>query len=133
MDKGTVKSINPNSLQREYEYNGIVYKKYTVGFTDGKEYNFSTKKNYNDGFLNFIVNDTIDYEVTNEKLKSAKVLYIDSRTYRDDLIGIKKRTQQQDIQLSVSYNGAIRLAAAGIIEVEEVAEFTKNHFESIFN
>jgi len=32
MDKGTVKSIKPNSLQREYEYNGIVYKKYNKDY-----------------------------------------------------------------------------------------------------
>jgi len=127
--KGIVKSIFPNAQQKEYEYNGQLYKKYSVTFLNGKQYNFSTKANFNNGELTFKVGETIDYEITNEKMLSAKTTYVP----KTDTAPKTPRTQQQEIQLSVCFNGAVRLASKGKIQLDEVPLFTKDFFNQIFN
>ncbi len=124
--QGTVKYISPDPKQNEYDYNGVTYKKYKVDFADGKSYSFSTKKSYNDGNLTFKAGDRIEYMVTNEKLGSAKSMNIIQA--KDS-----KRTQQQEIQLSVSFNGAVKLASKGKIKIDEIDTFTKEFYNKIFN
>ena len=124
--QGKVKFISPDPKQNEYEYNGVTYKKYKVDFSDGKSYSFSTKKTYNDCNLTFKVGDWIEYMITNEKLGSAKSMSIVQGADT-------KRSQQQEIQLSVSFNGAVRLASKGKIKIDEIETFTKEFYNKIFN
>lgn len=124
--QGKVKFISPDPKQNEYEYNGVIYKKYKVEFSDGKSYSFSTKKTYNDGNLTFEVGDRIEYMVTNEKLGSAKSISIIQA--KDS-----NRTREQEIQLSVSFNGAVKLASKGKIKIDEIETFTKEFYNKIFN
>lgn len=133
--QGIVKSIYPNAQQQEYELQGKVYKKYTVTFIDSKQYNFSEQKNFNNGDLAFKVGDAIAYKVTNEKYKSAQYVYIpkENTSSKTNTSPKTPRTQQQEIQLSVCFNGAVRLASKGKIKLDEVPLFTKDFYNSIFN
>ena len=124
--QGTVKYISPDPKQNEYDYNGVTYKKYKVDFADGKSYSFSQKKNWNNGKLEFEVGDRIEYMITNEKLGSAKSMSIVQGADT-------KRSQQQEIQLSVSFNCAVKLASKGKIKIDEIETFTKEFYNKIFN
>ena len=64
--------------------------------------------------------------ITNEKLGSAKSMSIVQGADT-------KRSQQQEIQLSVSFNGAVKLASKGKIKIDEIETFTKEFYNKIFN
>jgi len=65
--KGKITHISPRG---EYSNASGVFNKYQVRFDDGKEYNFLAKGDFKKS-----VGDLVDYNVTNEEYKTAKLEY----------------------------------------------------------
>lgn len=100
---------------------GKDFNKVSVTFENGDVYGFSTPAP--DSF-SYGVGDSISYEITSEKYKSAKALGKAEFDYK------KPMSTNDSIIRQVAFKGAIELASRGVINIKDIGEFT-NEFNNI--
>lgn len=114
MKKSKIKFIK-NEQGWTSRKDGKEFNKVSVTFENGDVYGFSTPK---PSVFSYEVGDIINYEVTNEKVKSAI-----ARGKAD--FGYQKPMSTNDsIIRQVAFKGAIELASRGVINVGDIKEFT---------
>jgi hypothetical protein len=125
MKTGKIKYVTPKGVwsNAHGEFN-----KFRIDLADGSYYNFLAK-----GEFNKSVGDEIEFTVTNEEFKTAK-LEVPKPTYqaKPSFNASQTRSTNESILRQVAFKGAIELAAKGTIQLDEVEEFT-NIFNSILN
>lgn len=68
MKTGTIKTIEP-AIPPTYESAYGTMNSYRIGFADGTQYKFAAKGDFKKN-----IGDTIEFEVTNEQYKNAKMI-----------------------------------------------------------
>ena len=74
--------------------------------------------------FSFEVGDTINYEVTNEKVKSAVARGKADFGYQKPMSAKEIEKRNDSIIRQVAFKGAIELASKGLINVGDIKEFT---------
>lgn len=100
---------------------GKDFNKVTVTFENGDSYGFSTPAP--DDFT-YKVGDTIKYDITSEKYKSAKAMGKSEFGYS------KPMSTNDSIIRQVAFKGAVELASNGKINVADIEAFT-NEFNKL--
>jgi hypothetical protein len=118
MKTGKIKYVTPKGVwsNAHGEFN-----KFRIDLADGSYYNFLAK-----GEFNKSVGDEIEFTVTNEEFKTAK-LEVPKPTYqaKPSYNASQARSTNESILRQVAFKGAIELAAKGTIHLDEVEEFYK--------
>ena len=96
------------------------FNKFQVSLANGNSYSFLAK-----GEFKKKVGEEIEYEITNEKYGTAKIIYPKPQTSFS-----KPLDTHNSILRQVAFKGAIELAKVGKIKIEEIKEFT-NEFNEI--
>ncbi len=93
------------------------FTKSEVFLANGNSYTFLSK-----GDFKKKVGDVIDYEVTNEEYGTARLVYNKDQQQNNN------PKNADSIKHAVAFKGAIELAAAGVIKLDEVEQFTNQYY-----
>ena len=132
------------------KYQGSYFQNWQIGFSDGSNVMFSPKKTQKnpEALFRKNVEDVITFELTGYEINNIpKAKEILGQTFgatskaKDDepitLNHIKSPQRRldtgQSILLQVAYKGAIELACNGQIKLDEIKQFTIEHFKEILN
>ena len=112
MKNGRIKYIDTNG-----QWNGM--NKYRVTFADGEAYTFFAKGDFKES-----VGDTINYTVSNEQMKNAKLV---RDNYANKSYGGSRPTSKDDVQNSIIKQTCIKAsselhASRGTSDVQSVIE-----------
>lgn len=125
MKTGKIKYITPKGV---WSNSHGEFNKFRIDLADGNYYNFLAK-----GEFNKSVGDEIEFTVTNEEFKTAKLETPKPNfASKSNYNAAQARSTNESILRQVAFKGAIELAAKGTIQLDEVEEFT-NIFNSILN
>lgn len=122
--RGKITGIDRNG---EYitKYGGKI-EKFKVTFADGRQYTFGSK-----GEFKHRVGDEIQYEVTNEDFKYAKIIFEPTQQVNQNTMISKPLNTHESILRQVAFKGAIELASNGKISIDEIEHFTNEYFKLI--
>ena len=124
MKTGKITHITPKGT---YSNGNGVFNKFRINLADGSYYNFLAKGDFKKS-----VGDEIEFTVTNEDFKSAKLEMSKPAFQQGGYSKPQARSTNESILRQVAFKGAIELAAKGSIQLDEVEEFT-NIFNEILN
>lgn len=120
--RGKITSISPNG---EYTNKfGKLITKFKLTFADDKQYTFG----FQTPECRYKVGDEIEYEVTDEKWKNAKVIVENKPNMRSMNFDTNRSILRQ-----VAFKGAIELACNGKITTEQIKGTTEYFYDKILN
>lgn len=120
--RGKISSISPDG---EYTNKfGKLITKFKLTFADDKQYTFG----FQTPECRYKVGDEIEYEVTDEKWKNAKVIIEKPSGMRQMNFDTNRSILRQ-----VAFKGAIELASSGKITVEQIVATTEYFYDKVLN
>ena len=120
--RGKISSISPNG---EYTNKfGKLITKFKLTFADDKQYTFG----FQSPECRYKVGDEIEYEVTDEKWKNAKVIIENKPNMRSMNFDTNRSILRQ-----VAFKGAIELACHGKITMEQIVPTTDYFYDKALN
>lgn len=127
--KGKIKFIQENG---QWSNSSGMFNKYQVTFADDQSYQFLAK-----GTFKKQVGDEVEYEVTNQQYRTAKLVYTQPQSYQAPTqptytSNKPKYDTGQSILRQVSFKGVIELISAGKIALSEAEHYT-NEFHNLLN
>ena len=120
--RGKITAISPNG---EYTNKfGKLITKFKLTFADDKQYTFG----FQSSECRHKVGDEIEYEVTDEKWKNAKVIIDKPNGMRSMNFDTNRSILRQ-----VAFKGAIELACNGKITTEQIQATTEYFYNKVLN
>ena len=120
--RGKITAITPNG---EYTNKfGKLITKFKLTFADDKQYTFG----FQTPECRYKVGDEIEYEVTDEKWKNAKVIIEKPSNFKSMNFDTNRSILRQ-----VAFKGAIELACHGKITMEQIKPTTEYFYDKVLN
>lgn len=120
--RGKITAITPNG---EYTNKfGKLITKFKLTFADDKQYTFG----FQTPDCRYNIGDEIEYEVTDEKWKNAKVIIDKPNNMRSMNFDTNRSILRQ-----VAFKGAIELACHGKINLEQIGPTTEYFYDKVLN
>lgn len=120
--RGKITAIAPSG---EYTNKfGKLITKFKFTFADDKQYVFGFQTSES----KFNIGDEIEYEVTNEEFKNAKIIY-----EKPNVMKSMNFDTNRSILRQVAFKGAIELACNGKINLEQIGPTTEYFYNKVLN